>query len=348
MTAPLALHWASLFGLADVPLFEAGEIKSPKQHTLLLDGGSGSFILSESREVLRKRDAASWAWSSALPNHVHASGDNIIVTRWDVPDFSETFTLRSVNDKLEAFYAYLSNRRNTARPDVVAALLDLFRAVRGEVEAAGAGDDRSVAEFLSVLSDLVASEKAVEARARLQEIWTNAGVRSIEPVLDSNRRGRLEAGFKDQISAAFRLEFSAALAVRHAASAIFQEAHFAFQRAAQADLFGYQPTTTASVVGRGSHHFTPPALARSIVEQALDSIPDLANRERLVVCDPACGSGAFLTETARTLRSGFLGSPHPGRKRCFHLCNRYGEICAHGIQIRLGSSWRPRDRRRRG
>jgi adenine-specific DNA-methyltransferase len=111
MTAPLALHWASLFGLADVPLFEAGEIKAPKQHTVLLDGGSGSFILSESREALRKRDAASWAWSSALPNHVHVSGDNIIVTRWDVPDFSETFTLRSMNDKLEAFYAVSVMRR---------------------------------------------------------------------------------------------------------------------------------------------------------------------------------------------------------------------------------------------
>ncbi|TIU11358.1 MAG: hypothetical protein E5W44_11035, partial [Mesorhizobium sp.] len=82
----------------------------------------------------------------------------------------------------------------------------------------------------------------------------------------------------------------------------FQEAHFAFQSSAQSDLFGYQPVSSSKQISRGAHHFTPPSLARTIVEQSLAALPDVATRQLLTVCDPACGSGAFLTEAARALR----------------------------------------------
>jgi adenine-specific DNA-methyltransferase len=309
MTDRLAIEWSSRFGLARSPLFESGEIDCPDRHTVLLDGGTGSFILSEGSQATDRRSAASWAWSSAMPNHVAVSNDDVVVTRWDAPESRETFTLRSVNERLQAFYSYLTKKRTSSRPDVVATLLDLFRAVRGEVEAAGASDDERVSEFLELLAVLVESEQQPEARDRFSAIWRTGRVRKAEPVLDDDRRHRLEAGFKSQISTLFGLEFSGALAVRHAASAIFQEAHFTFQSSPQTDLFGHQPTTSVAAVTRGAHHFTPPSLARSIVEQALASMPDVARRKRLVVCDPACGSGAFLTETARTLRRlGFEGA----------------------------------------
>jgi adenine-specific DNA-methyltransferase len=293
MTGILAIDWASRVGLAHSPLFEAGEIDCPEQHAVLLDGGTGSFILSEGPHGTDRISAASWAWSSALPNHVAVSRDDVVVTRWDAPERSEKFTLRSVSDRLQAFYSYLTKKRSSSRPDVVATLLDLFRAVRGEVEAAGARDDESVSEFLELLAVLVESEQQPRARDRFDAIWRAGRIRKAEPVLDADRRHRLEAGFKGQISALFGLQFSGALAVRHAASAIFQEAHFAFQSAPQKDLFGHQPTTSVAAVSRGAHHFTPPSLARCIVEQALGSMPELARRKRLVVCDPACGSGAF-------------------------------------------------------
>ena len=60
---------------------------------------------------------------------------------------------------------------------------------------------------------------------------------------------------------------------------------------------------------RGDTHFTPATLARSLVERALESLdPPLSQRNSLTVCDPACGSGAFLHEALRTLRrAGFTG-----------------------------------------
>ena len=151
MTGPLAIDWSRQFGLAYSPLFEAGEIDCPDLHTVLLDGATGSFILSEASQGTDRRSAASWAWSSAMPNHVSVSSDDVVVTHWDAPDASERFTLRSVNDRLQAFYNYLTKKRTSSRPDVVATLLDLFRAVRGEVEAAGASDEESVSEFLALL-----------------------------------------------------------------------------------------------------------------------------------------------------------------------------------------------------
>jgi methylase of polypeptide subunit release factors len=48
--------------------------------------------------------------------------------------------------------------------------------------------------------------------------------------------------------------------------------------------------------------FTPPSLARVIVEQALDALTDfLANKPAIEILDPACGSGIFLQEAIREL-----------------------------------------------
>jgi hypothetical protein len=312
MTADgLAHDWSRHFGLANVPLFETDEIDDPRQHSVLLDGGNGSFIVSHDYDASDPRLFASWAWSAGLIHHVGVVGETVLVTRWDRPQATERFTLRSVSEKLDAFYSYLTQNRVLGRPGVVVTLLDLFRAVRGEVESFGASDDTTVAEFLDVLAQLVASEqlRSSDAKPSFDYIWNS--VRSDmqnDVILTSASRERLEAGFKQQVSSLLDLQFSAVLAVRHAASAIFQEAHFTFRGSTQANLFGYQPASSRKLITRGAHHFTPPPLARSLVEQALAAIPNVEGRSEFVVCDPACGSGAFLTETARTLRRmGFQG-----------------------------------------
>ncbi len=99
------------------------------------------------------------------------------------------------------------------------------------------------------------------------------------------------------------------LAIRHAGGQLFQEAHFDLVRAPPPDLFGYVDVAKSERNTRGGTHFTPPALARSIVDNALKQIEDLPRRISLTVCDPACGSGAFLHEALRGLRrAGFNGA----------------------------------------
>jgi type I restriction-modification system DNA methylase subunit len=100
------------------------------------------------------------------------------------------------------------------------------------------------------------------------------------------------------------------LAIRHAGGQLFQEAHFELLRGAtDFDLFGLVGTSEVKKSSRGGTHYTPATLARTIVEQALLSLPGaLHQRDSLVVCDPACGSGAFLHEILRALRRlGFNG-----------------------------------------
>jgi adenine-specific DNA-methyltransferase len=122
----------------------------------------------------------------------------------------------------------------------------------------------------------------------------------------------LAAAAEEVASAAGGLSFlhlHPALAVRHAGGQLFQEAHFELLRVSpNSDLFGLIDAPEIKVDSRGGTHFTPPALARSLVEQVFAAIPDLATRSTLTLCDPACGSGAFLHEALRALRrSGFSG-----------------------------------------
>jgi hypothetical protein len=96
-----------------------------------------------------------------------------------------------------------------------------------------------------------------------------------------------------------------ALAVRHAGGRLFQEAHFELLRAPTSlDLFGLIEAPEVRQTSRGGTHYTPPALARVLVEQALGSLPGVYSSSELTVCDPACGSGAFLHEMLRALRRG--------------------------------------------
>ena len=54
-----------------------------------------------------------------------------------------------------------------------------------------------------------------------------------------------------------------------------------------------QARLSSRAVTRGGTHFTPAALARTVVEQTLSEVEGLAKRKRLTILDLACGSGAF-------------------------------------------------------
>ena len=311
MSYQITSDWSRQFGLAHAFLFEANEVSDSQNHAVLLDGGPGSFVLSVGEEPREPKLAASWAWSSGLPNHVKISNSSVIVTRWDAPEASETFTLASVTQRLDIFYKYLAQRRVFGRRDVTVTLLNLFRAVRGEVNSAGADDEIAIVEFLEVLAHLVARERRhLTGEKTFPEIWHEVRPSlGVDLALTATQREKIETGFHSEVSAALSLTLSTILAIRHAGGAIFQEAHFLFRTSNQYDLFGYQPRSTVSKIDRGTHHFTPAPLARCIVEQALTAMKDVEARARLVVVDPACGSGAILVETIRALRRiGFKGN----------------------------------------
>lgn len=291
--SPVPETWARHFGLASVPLFTAQNALEG-EHCVLLDGGHGSFALSTSKEKLwNDPKVHHWAWSSGLPHHVTVTDDEVAVVRWDSPD-PEEFSRKSVESKLEAFYGYLTNDRVSSTRRVVDHLVQSFRRVRSLVDEVGLGDEQSVEAFLFAL-DLGMRRSNVEIGGKAAQ----GGFAELLP------EGPLDIIIADMIRGpdiALPLQLLPDLAIRHAGSEIFQEAHFALTSTAATDLFGWIGPADADKVTRGSTHFTPPALARSIAEQTLGAIADVGEREELTIYDPACGSGSFLYEAVRTLR----------------------------------------------
>ena len=302
-----ASYWGARLGLALTPLFERKETDLVANHNVLLDGGFGSFALSVSDEhIWEDRKAADWSWSSNLPHHVTVTQEQVGVVRWDDPE-PKVWTRPSVERRMEQFYRYLSADRVQSSQSVTNYMLAIFRRVRALVADANLDDDRSVDVYLEFLAyaikrsgggdDINLREAPVQSDGYdLLRSLSGSGVDSLLEYVTSRTSSQLQ------------LALVPSLAVRHAGSQIFQEAHFELLRTSGPDLFGYVPPPKSRQVTRGSTHFTPPALARTIVEQAIGQLRNLEHRRRLVILDPACGSGSFLHEAFRTLcKSGFGG-----------------------------------------
>jgi adenine-specific DNA-methyltransferase len=105
------------------------------------------------------------------------------------------------------------------------------------------------------------------------------------------------------------IETIPSLVVRHAGAIVFQEAHLELGRRGALDLWGVPDAASVRITPSSGVHFTPPGLARVIVEQALQAYGPLP--AEISILDPACGSGSILHEAIRTLHDrGYDGRLH--------------------------------------
>lgn len=295
----LSAQWSERFGLARSPMFEGEQVGAEGEHDVLLDGGFGSFGLSLVDRLTAPADAAAWAWSSDLPHHVTITSNEVQVVRWDAARDAQIYSLDSVSRDLDGFYRYLCRDRLRSNRTVVQHLINLFGRVRTLVAHARLPDERAIDAFVTVLADLIAGEDgpAHPEKFGLPEDAADLRERLMGPTLEQALRDIRIA--PTTLSA---LKLHPSLAIRHAGGQLFQEAHFDLVRAPAPDLFGYVEAATSDRISRGGTHFTPPALARSIVDYTLAQITDLSTRPTLTLSDPACGSAAFLHEALRGLR----------------------------------------------
>ena len=297
-TSSLPQAWADRFGLARVPLFGGGPADAGV-HDVLLDGGLGSFALSVCAEEPSSGRARDWAWSCNVPHHVAATDDEIVVVRWDDPNERRLPRAR-VEDDLASFYGAVVRDRVRSTRSVVDHMLWVFRRVRSLLSERGLPDHRCMEAFLAVI------EQAMVVPTGLNDFSARPGLLRDLPV---EAVGGLVRDLRTPADRALlEPQFLPDLAVRHAGSEIFQEAHFELLQTGQRDMLGYIGPATSKSVTRGGVHFTPPALARSLVEQTFAQLQDLRGWKRLTILDPACGSAAFLHEALRALeRLGFEG-----------------------------------------
>ena len=188
---------------------------------------------------------------------------------------------------------------------VVEHLVCSFGRVRSLVAHARLPDERSIDAFVTVLGDLIVGK---EGPADAIKFGLPDDARDLRLALAGQSLSEVLGDIWTPASLS-ALKLHPSLAIRHAGGQLFQEAHFDLVRAPPPDLFGFVDAATATRNSRGGTHFTPPALARSIVDQTLVQLADLQRRATLTISDPACGSGAFLHEALRGLRrAGFNGS----------------------------------------
>jgi hypothetical protein len=305
----VALAWSRQFGLALAPLFEPGEAEDAGEHHVLLDSGYGTFALSNSdRELWREPDPASWAWSGDIPHHVTITPAKVALLRWDRPHDPRVFTRVTVERSLDKFYEFLADDRLRSTKTVVDHLLGFFRRVRSLSHVAHIPDERTTDVFLAILALMIDQDKALETP---ETFGLAKDALELQRQLDPDGISAATAEVSGRSGPIPLLQFHPILAVRYAGGQLFQEAHFELLRAPTSlDLFGFIEDPVVKQTTRGGTHYTPPALVRVLVEQALSCITDLAARETLTICDPACGSGAFLHEALRALRrlgyAGFL------------------------------------------
>jgi adenine-specific DNA-methyltransferase len=315
--------WAKAFGYAASNLFDPAHLKDvDEEYSILLDGRPASFALLSTKDtdLLLMTKPLEWAWSSHVRHvvAVHERSNSLVVRRWDAARASRTFPLPASREAASQVVRALEAAPSTAADNVVDHILDAFRSSReivpdkepvfaielfnllllgtrlvkdGRLSAADLRSRRTVGEVLNRICECT-DVRAFGIRAELFEEVANRGVyATIDRYLSPERR--------------FNYTLDPSLVLRHASGDVYQEAHLELETTPQIRLAGFAPVRPAGHLRRAVR-FTPPTLARSLTEQALSRRSE--SFSKLVILDPACGSGIFLIESVRELvRRGYKG-----------------------------------------
>lgn len=316
-----ASDWARVLGLVPVPLF--GKASSYYQSgNVLLDGQRSSFtflVTDDSRELLGNRPLE-WSWSSFMNHTIIADikKELLLLRRWDSPETIRRFQLPNSPRGVSQLFNIVKGDKPVSHTDVILHLLRAFRSIRGSIR-----DRENGHESLRVFNALILASKAVaDGKLDREQVATRPDIGSVIRLLESLNGGYetlLSAGGASEISGEtkgvasqilvsrfidaetqFQYALEPNLLMRHASGQLYQEAHLALERQPiQPSLFPGmdEPDAITLPPARSDVRFTPVALARTLVQQAIDAFEDLSAIASLDILDPACGSAVFLIQT---------------------------------------------------
>lgn len=285
-------RWQTDLGLLPVPLF--GE-ESLESKYVLLNGSEGNFCLDLGVEPALELSRG-YAWSANVSHYVTVGQSEVRAQRWDAKE-PLVWSLRNVERNVEQFYQEIRKDPPRLRRSIVSHVIRVFRQLRA-LPYVGFNGPRSLKAFLYLLACATIGQRDPNLA-----LWgLNSDVTEVARLI---RPGDWEAMIKKlrEPELGLQLEPDLKLVLRHAAGELFQEAHYeaAVLDTEQATIEGFLPSPVDLRKRAAAHgiHFTPPALARTLVEEAIRLV-DLT-RPELVIFDPACGSGEFLREALRQL-----------------------------------------------
>jgi adenine-specific DNA-methyltransferase len=286
--------WKLELGLLPVPLFN---LQNQNDKVILLNGRVGNFCLDLAPS---DEDPRNLAWSSDVGHYVKIYDDIVEVYRWDgKPSSLERYKKKSVEENLVKFYDYLQKDQPSRDLSIISFAIKTFRTLRGVLGRDFDGQ-KSLRAFLYLLActseDVNRNELNLDKWglcSDIQDIVNSVNSSDWESLIDSLRNGTSFYGLTPNIS----------LLLRHASGTLFEEAHYETEAFDQSQLYlpGIlpNPVSVKKETNFVGIYYTPPSIARTLVEETLNALGELPLR--LKVFDPACGSGVFLKEVLRQL-----------------------------------------------
>lgn len=273
--------WEQNYGLLPLHLNDAAE-----QKFLMLNGGYGDFCLQTFKNG--ESDLFNeYSWSTNTKNYLIIEENNIRIVNW-LDSKPELIPKKTVLNNLDKFYKYLLSKSYKTENDVVPFVMDIFKQLRNETN-----EKQDPKNAISILFQLLISLE-------------NEGSDSIPNKFVDFEKAKLPSNFEyyraKLLSGVKEIKPNLDLILRHTSGSLFQEAHkevlyFDLQR----DLFG--GVSSKLITKNDSYssiHYTPPYLARTIVENSLKEIN--LTSPSLRILDPSCGSSEFLIESLKQLK----------------------------------------------
>ena len=277
------LVWKQNFGLLPIHLKPANNDSG----FVMLNGGYGDFCLQTKKDQSDINDYYSKSWSSNTKNFVVLDDEKIKIFNWS-KNKPEEVSKDEVAANFDKFYNYLLSKSYKSERDVIPFIIDIFRQFRNITL-----EKTNPVDALNLLFVLLTSLED-DYHAFDKNKW-NVNEINIPNGFDYFTE-KIQTGINN-------IKPELELIIRHSAGVLFQEAQkevlfFNPQR----DLFGgisSKIETTNKLYS--SIHYTPPYLARTIVENAIRQL-DLKTKKKLKIFDPACGSSEFLIEALKQLK----------------------------------------------
>lgn len=285
-------YWRNSIGLLPINL-EHNQEKEVNKYAML-DGDVNNFGLA----FLRQDDDGNYrnkAWSSNMHNFVTVKGDNLILYRTS-GDNKEEYNYSFVRDNLSSFYKYLTLKQDKEPKGVVNFLMEEYAKIRTALREVHGDNAVSLTALLYMLTSV--NHQVTSDNLKVYGLPDNT-LDIIGSIKDNSLIGQIvedvqngTGGFKPDIT----------LLLRHAAGRLFEEANFMVRINPQLNLFPsnelkyyYDPRFIGA-------YYTPTYIARSVVDYALNHY-DFGDKGKITIFDPACGSGEFLVESLRQLKS---------------------------------------------
>jgi type I restriction-modification system DNA methylase subunit len=274
--------WKQYFGLLPIHLIPT---RRDENSYIMLNGGYGDFCLKTVFEDRKPETYYSLAWSSNTKNFVVLNNDNVVIYNWK-KDKTETVPKFQVENNFNKFYTYIVNNSYKTDNDIIPFIIDIFKQFRNLTQ-----EKNNAVEALNLLFYLLAGIEDDISSIDFEK-W---GLKKIStPNNFDYYLERLKKGI-------FNLTPKLDLVLRHSSGSLFQEAQkeiVCFD--SQLDIWGgLSNKFNIRKNLYSSIHYTPPYLARAIVENALMKLD--VSKQSLKILDPACGSSEFLIEVLKQL-----------------------------------------------